>query len=165
MGTAAIVASIIMSVLMATDQSLGLALGSKRQKQLQQQASKIAKEITKDQELLNNLLDAYNRKDNQLQNDILMSSPFGSRLRNLRENYNLNKNAIKETKDRLGALNTKQSSLTNDLNTELTKSQTSGSIISDLISGSARQPSSSFAETHKYNSQATELQNKLKGVK
>lgn len=160
-----VIAGIVIDVLRSLDSSIGLALNSKRNARLQKDAMKIAKDIMKDQELANNLLDAYNRKDNQLQSELLMSSPFGSRLSILRSSIHKNKEAINQTKAQISDLNRRQAALNDKLNTEQTKRQTSGSAIVDLISGAARKPSTSFAEENKYESQAKELQNKLEGVK
>lgn len=135
--TALFIVSLVISVAFQVDAVAANKMAQDRQSDITKRATQIAKDISKDQALVQKLLTAWQKRDNDLASELLYSSPFGSRVRKLRdakdkaaENVNeLNKEAIN--------LQEKQSKADSQAQEASSSSQTSGSAVVDLISGTA----------------------------
>lgn len=71
-------------------QEIVTAVGNDKSSDLYKQAETIAKRINKNQNLLEQLTDAYNRKDNNLLNSLLNSSGLGARANSIRDEIKQN---------------------------------------------------------------------------
>lgn len=137
---AAFIVSLIISTVLAVDSAVGQAMANDRNNKITKEASAIYNQISKDRDLMNRLADAYNRRDTALANQMLMSSPFGTRISTLKRAYKDNQNKIKETNEELGRVEKEYQRVSNEINTKQAASQTSGSAIVDLITGASKDP-------------------------
>lgn len=125
----------IISAAMSIDMALANALAKDRNSNITRQASKIASQIAKDNALLDELQYAYETRDNQLAQNLLNSSPVGSRFQQLRnEKLNLEKSISKVNQLR-SQVKIAEIEANNKINEASATAQTSGSAIIDLIKG------------------------------
>lgn len=71
-------------------QEIVTAVGNNKSSDLYKQADAIAKRINKNQNLLEQLTDAYNKRDNNLLNSLLNSSGLGARANSIRDEIKQN---------------------------------------------------------------------------
>lgn len=145
--TIVFITSLIISTALSVDQSVGAALANDRSSKLSESATQLAKDISTDQSLVNDLIDAYNRRDVQLANQLMISSPFGSRFYNLRKAYSDNLSNISRANKKKSEIEQNASKAQSKLNERQVKAQTTGSAIADLISGAARADTSTPSYT------------------
>jgi chromosome segregation ATPase len=158
---AAYLISTIVGVGQAISSSVTNAMYKERYKKLMDQIAPIAEQMAKDTQLMEALSEAYARKDAKLMNNIMMSSPFGTRLQNLKAAYNKNQLDIdKLNKAKVSAME-EQARVNSEINKAQAKIATSGSIISDLINGGGSLSSIPTLPTYKSSGYT---QNDLKGV-
>lgn len=132
--------SLIISTALAVDQTVGQSLANDRSNKITKEATRIYNEIAKDRDLASRLLDAYNKRDAALANQMLMSSPFGNRIQVLKRAYQKNQKDIANTNAKIGDIERENTRVSSLINEKQSKSQTSGSAIGDLISGAAKDP-------------------------
>ena len=140
------VISLILSTALAVDQSVAQALANDRNNKITREATKLYNQITKDKALVSRLIDAYNRRDTELGSEILNSSPFGSRMHILKQEYAKNKHDIANANRLATSIDVKNQEVQNRIAEKQGKSQTSGSAIVDLISGTAKDPTKNPVE-------------------
>lgn len=134
------IVSLIISTVLAVDQAVGQSMANDRNNKITKEATKVYNDIAKDRDLVNRLLDAYNRRDTALANQMLISSPFGTRIQVLKQAYKKNQKNISDTNKKLGDIDKQQTDISSQISEKQSKSQTSGSAIVDLISGAAKDP-------------------------
>lgn len=134
------IVSLIISTVLAVDQAVGQSMANDRNNKITKEATKVYNDIAKDRDLVNRLLDAYNRRDTALANQMLISSPFGTRIQVLKQAYKKNQKNISDTNKKLGDVDKQQTDISSHISEKQSKSQTSGSAIVDLISGAAKDP-------------------------
>lgn len=127
--------SSIIGIIVGVGQATASYYANKRNTVIATEASRLAKEMSKDSQLIEELMDAYNRKDSNLMNNIMMSSPFGTRLHNLKQQYTMNQRSIKDLKERKVSIAEEQAKLNSQINKAQISAQTTGSVIGDLIKG------------------------------
>lgn len=143
---------IIATIIMAIDAAVGTSRSNKKQAQIQEQATEIAKQISKDKELVNNLYNAYIKRDARLASSLIGASPFGSYYNNTIKAVKQNDADIKEVSTEIERINKAEADLNSDVAIESAKHQTSGSAIIDLVSGTAQEPVKKMSyETSKFN--------------
>lgn len=108
---------------------------NKRQAKLANMVKDIASAIAADNQLLEQLQEAYQRKDAELVQSLIMSSPFGSRLVNLRRDREKLLNQISDLGDKKKSVAAEQARVNNEITEAQVKANTTGSIIGDLIRG------------------------------
>lgn len=132
---AAYLISTIIGVTQSISSSVTNLMYKKRYEALMQKIAPIAKQMAQDSQLMEALSEAYARKDSKLMTNIMMSSPFGTRLQSLKAAYNQNQLDIdKLNKAKVSAME-EQARVNSEINKAQAKIASSGSIISDLISG------------------------------
>ena len=134
---AAYIISLVLSIALSVDQMTAAGLAKNRNSKLTKAAAEITDKIVQDQALLTQLRDAYNRRDNELASAILQQSPFSSSFSKIRQAYNENKLKVRKIDEDIKQQQINASKSQGEINRKLDKSQTSGSAIVDLISGTA----------------------------
>lgn len=81
--------------------------GNKVSSKLQTMAKQLYTKISKNNQLLDNLTDAYNRKDNELLTEILSGAGFGARSQALKDARETNTKEYKDKKQQVSDENTK----------------------------------------------------------
>lgn len=127
----------IFAIATAVDTSVAQGLANKRNTEISKNANELAKEVAEDEALANKLLSAYQMKDTELFQNLLNSSPFGSRFRQLKREYQDNKTDINKVQNELQRIQSEGQAAQTEMSNKAAKSQTSGEVIADLISGRA----------------------------
>lgn len=135
--TALFLVSLVISVAFQVDATVASKKANDRNSNITKQATQIANNIAKDQALVNKLLVAWQNKDTQLASDLLYSSPFGTRVRKLKQAKDQAERNVEELNKEAINLQQKQSKLDSETSENQSKSSTSGSAVTDLISGTS----------------------------
>lgn len=135
----------IIMLLTGFDSSLATAIVNLRNSYIVKQASRIAAAVSADQDTLNNLLDAYNRKDTDYANAVMKSSPFSSGFSNLKTAINNNRSNISKAKEDLATVNKRAAAANKGIAQQQALNTSSGSVIVDLINAGAS--SKAWAQT------------------
>lgn len=110
-------------------------LSNERMKDVKKKYSNVLQQIANDAELMNQLEQAYARKDSRLMNQILNASPFSGDFQKMKNDLNANKAKIEQlAKDKV-SLSKKAAQINDDYNSDIQKAQGTGSLIGDLING------------------------------
>lgn len=137
---AVFIISLVISVALSVDTAVAQGLANDRNNKITKAANKVYTDIAKDRALLNQLYEAYLKRDARLGEQILQSSPFGNRIRVLKQAMKKNQTDLADTQKKQQELEKQQTEVSNKVSEQQSKSQTSGSAIGDLISGAAKDP-------------------------
>lgn len=132
------IAGLIISTAFSVDQTVANKMYNDRSSNISKVANEIARQVMKDQSLVQKLQQAWINHDNKLATDILNSSPFGTRIRKLREAKDISERNVRELTDESTELQERLSRNESQASQAMTKAQTSGSAIVDLISGASK---------------------------
>lgn len=148
---------IIATIIMALDAAIGASISINKQAKIQKQATELAKQISSDRELVNNLYNAYTRKDGKLANSLIGASPFGGFYSKTIKAAKKNDADVKDLSQEIERINKAETDLNNEITNQSTKHQTSGSAVIDLIAGRAQTPVEDMSyQTSKYNNNIKE---------
>lgn len=125
----------VLMVLAGIDQGIVGYYNNKRQTAVAKKIKDIATAIASDNQLVEQLQEAYQRRDNELVQSLLLSSPFGSRLVNLRKERDKTLSQMSDLTKRKQSMAEEQAKLNNELTEAQVKANTTGTIIGDLIRG------------------------------
>jgi hypothetical protein len=131
----ATIISVILGVIGAVDAATASTMGGLRNTLVGIKAKTLAEQMSKDTALMEQMSEAYQRRDTQLLNQIMMSSPFSSRLRALKSQYKQNQQDIANLNSKKVSVASEQAKVNADINNAYNRAQTTGSVIGDLIKG------------------------------
>lgn len=128
----------IISLLTGVDQTTGVAIANNKQHKLTVEANHIFQSLLNSTTDSRKILDALVKQDASLAQNLISSSPFGSRFPKLREARDKNHRAIQRENDIIAQKEKDYNKAQNDYNQDMIAANTSGSVIVDLINGAVR---------------------------
>lgn len=142
----AIIGFIVMTIVGIAITEIPRAFGKQAADKLYKQATDIYKQISKNQQNLNKLYEAYQKKDTNLANSLLMSSGLGSRAKSIKREM---EDAYKKYQSETSKLNAQNAELQTQYNKTMSSAEAgkSGSI------GGAIEAGQTTNENEKINTQ------------
>jgi len=127
---------LLASLIIGLVETLNSSLTTKeRLKAVSKEFAPVIKQMNKDSQLMNELEQAYQRKDSGLIQSLLNASPFASDVNSMRNELRMNKSRMKKLADDRVKVANEQAAINNKYQDVQNKASSSGSVIGDLITG------------------------------